>query len=341
MRSEHLQYLRCPSCKNQLGISEVHEEDTLGIATGSLRCLGCGESYPITRHVPRFVPEQNYASGFGLQWSRHARTQHDSYTGIPLSEVRFFAETRWPRRLDGERILEVGCGSGRFTVHAAGTEAMVVSLDYSNAVDSNFAVNGHRSNVLIIQCDLYAMPLSAGTFDRAFCLGVLQHTPDVHRSFQAIAGMVRSGGHLAVDVYRKPQGLRRLTTTKYWVRPLTRRIPPQHLYRLTRSYIQLMWPVARLINRIPVVGKGINWALLIADYRGVYPLKEDHLREWAILDTFDMLAPVYDQPQALSTVRRWFEEARFSRIDVHPGYNGIEGRGRKSPIGPDDRGDRV
>lgn len=329
MKIEHLVHLVCPSCKGDLGVSEIQEEHAEEIKSGVLNCSRCGSSYPVIRHIPRFVAAQNYASGFGLQWTVHARTQYDSYTGVPISEKRFFEETMWPRRLEGERVLEVGCGSGRFTVHAASTGALVVSMDYSHAVDVNYAANGDRPNLLIVQADLYHLPFQTGSFDRVFCFGVLQHTPDVQRSFRAIAQAVKPSGHLVVDAYRKPQGLRRLTATKYWVRPITRRLVPSRLYQLTRAYVRLMWPVARLVSRIPRVGKKINWALLIADYRGVYPLTEQHLREWAILDTFDMLAPAYDHPQTLEALQRLFEDAGFSSIAVHYGFNGIEGRGRK------------
>jgi hypothetical protein len=63
---------------------------------------------------------------------------------------------------------------------------------------------------------------------------------------------------------------------------------------------------------------------------GVYPLLDDVLKEWAILDTFDMLSPRYDNPQTIDNVREWFERAGLLDIDVHYGYNGIEGRGTKS-----------
>ena len=33
--------------------------------------------------------------------------------------------------------------------------------------------------------------------------------------------------------------------------------------------------------------------LLIADYRGILDLSEEQLKEWAILDTFDVLSPMY------------------------------------------------
>ena len=183
MKREHLRYLACPACSEPLELAQS-VEDSLGICSGVLRCIRCSSTYPNVRHIPRFVPELNYASSFGLQWTKHAQTQHDSYTGVPISEQRFFQETRWPRRLDGEVLLEVGSGSGRFTAPAATTGALVVSMDYSVAVDANYAANGQRPNVLVVQADLYHMPFRAGSFDRVFCFGVLQHTPDVEESFR-------------------------------------------------------------------------------------------------------------------------------------------------------------
>jgi uncharacterized protein YbaR (Trm112 family) len=149
MREEHVIILACPQCTGALVVSKTETCRESTIETGLLQCLSCNKTYPIIRSVPRFVPLENYASSFGFEWNKHARTQYDSYTGTGISEKRFFEETKWPRNLTGENILKVGRGSGRFTEVAAATGAMVVSLDYSYAVDANYRSNGQRDNVLI------------------------------------------------------------------------------------------------------------------------------------------------------------------------------------------------
>lgn len=329
MQRRHLSLLACPECLADLALASVTEADGDAVLAGALRCTACSAAYPVRGGIPRFVPAANYASGFGLQWNTHARTQYDSANGTRISETRFFAQTRLPRSLAGQRVLEVGSGSGRFTEIIAATGATVVSLEYSTAVDANAASNGRRPNVLIVQGDLYRMPLRPATFDRVVCIGVLQHTPDVKRSFLTLPRYLRPGGHLAVDIYRRPRGIRRLFNTRYWVRPLTRRVRPDRLYRMTSAYVRGMWPLARLIGRIPKVGRKLNWMLLIGSYHGMYDLSDEQMREWAVLDTFDMLAPAYDEPQDIETVRAWFEEAGLVEAEVVFGYNGIEGRGRR------------
>jgi len=303
------------------------------VESGELRCSRCHATFPVLKGIPRFVPLDNYASSFGFEWLQHARTQYDTYTGTNISETRFFQETGWPRRLDGERVLEVGSGSGRFTQQAARTGAIVVSVDYSLAVVANYASNGRLPNVLIAQGDIYRLPVQHGSFDKVFCFGVLQHTPDPEQAFLSLPRHLKPGGQLVVDVYKRKDSFRgyigRVVDLKYWLRPLTSRLPPETLYRWVTRYIHFMWPAARRINRIPGLGRWLNWRLLIADYRGVFSLSESQLKEWAILDTFDALSPRYDYPQTLDTVRRWFTRAGLEEIEVRYGYNGIEGRGRK------------
>jgi hypothetical protein len=37
-------------------------------------------------------------------------------------------------------------------------------------------------------------------------------------------------------------------------------------------------------------------------------LSKEALREWVVLDTFDMYSPAYDNPQRVATVKKWMEE---------------------------------
>lgn len=329
MREGHLKYLICPACQGRLMIAEAHELHDGEIKEGVLQCGSCGKTYDIIRHIPRFVPMSNYADGFGLEWTKHARTQYDAYSGRNISRARFFKQTRWPVRLDGECILEVGGGAGRFTEPAAATGAMVVSMDLSYAVDANYASNGGKDNVLIVQADIYAMPFREASFDKLFCFGVLQHTPTPEQAFQQLPRYLKSGGRLAIDVYRRWHLLKQMTVTKYWVRPLTKHLPPELLYRYSKRYVEWMWPVARLLRKIPFIGRPLILRLLVADYQSSYDLSDEILKEWAILDTFDMLSPAYDYPQARETVDAWFGRSGLSDVELQNDAALVVGRGTK------------
>ena len=155
MRIAHLKYLACPKCRGELTILKAQKVSQISIEVGVLQCSRCSKEFEIICHIPRFCFLENYASSFGFQWTKHAKTQYDSYTETNITETKFFNVTKWNRKLNGELILEVGSGSGRFTEQAASTGAFVVSMDYTSAVDVNNAINGDRDNVLIVQADIY------------------------------------------------------------------------------------------------------------------------------------------------------------------------------------------
>jgi hypothetical protein len=117
---------------------------------------------------------------------------------------------------------------------------------------------------------------------------------------------------------------------KYLIRKFTKKMDPDKLYKLTMKYVSLMWPIALQIMKIPKIGKMINWRLMIADYSQLIKnADKEMLKEWAILDTYDMVSPAYDFPATLKTFRKWHDEEGLVSIDVHYGYNGIEGRALK------------
>jgi SAM-dependent methyltransferase len=323
---KHLSLLACPACHaDLLCVTSSSDEGREEIEEGMLACAACRQEFPVLKGVPRFVPRENYAAGFGLEWTRHARTQYDSYSGIPVSEGRFFGQTHWPRKLDGEIVLEVGSGSGRFTEQAANTGATVVSLDYSYAVDANFASNGRRPNVLVVQADVFAMPFRPRTFDRLFCFGMLQHTPSPSRAFKALPHALKPGGALCADIY-KVSFLRTILQTKYWVRPLTRHMDPETLYARVQAWVDFMWPVAALIRKLPR-GYNLNWRLLVADY-SFLGLQGQMLKEWSYLDTFDMLAPRHDRPASLATFKGWAEDCGLESIEAEITPHGVVLRAR-------------
>lgn len=326
MRETDLKYLRCPTCGGNLSITAVKSHNGDIIETAQLVCANCNHSYPIIRGIPRFVPFENYALSFGLEWSIHAKTQYDSYTRRNISEIRFFDETKWPHNLGGETILEVGSGSGRFTEQAAKTGAFVVSMDYSHAVDANYQSNGQKENVCIVQGDLYHMPLPHDFFDKVFCFGVLQHTPDVKKAFMALPRMLRPGGEMVMDVYKKTP--LSCLHPRHLLRLVTRQMDPDSLYRIIKKWIDLIWPITPIFRKFPRITPYITDILCVKDYSHL-GLQGDLLKEWSYLDTFDMLSPRYDSPQQIDNILEWFQEAGLVEVDVTYGYNGIEGRGKR------------
>eukprot|EP00928_Gymnodinium_smaydae_P046358 TRINITY_DN3087_c0_g3_i1.p1 TRINITY_DN3087_c0_g3~~TRINITY_DN3087_c0_g3_i1.p1 ORF type:complete len:210 (+),score=40.66 TRINITY_DN3087_c0_g3_i1:220-849(+) len=96
--------------------------------------------------------------------------------------------------------------------------ATVTSVDASpHAVESTRRFNPDRTHQMSL-FDLASVPGYAAGFDLVICWGVMHHTHDPKAAFQLVAGAVKEGGMLFVQIYSDQskaaypftQGLRRL-----------------------------------------------------------------------------------------------------------------------------------
>src|SRR5579872_1030223 len=110
--------LRCPRCASRLSPSP---------ASDSLTCT-CGASFPVISGIPRFV-EQEHLASFGRQWNRYEVAHDDE------DRATFEAKTGMTRAsLAGLRVLDAGCGGGRYAKVAGEAGAIVRGVDHTTAV---------------------------------------------------------------------------------------------------------------------------------------------------------------------------------------------------------------
>ena len=271
--------------------------------------------FPFINGAYRVVTNDNYTENFGFQWNRFAATQIDKISALDISKKRFFAETGWDKEdLTDKNILEVGSGAGRFTqIVLDFTKGDLYSIDYSNAVEINFKNNGPNERLKLFQASIYELPFAPAQFDKVFCLGVLQHTPDVERSVKALIDMVKPGGELVVDFY-PIKGWWTKLQAKYVLRPLTKKMDHQKLFTKIDNNIDGLIKAYRFFSKLKM--NKFNRFLPICDIDGTLPpnLPYKQLRDMCVLDTFDMFSPQYDNPQKIKTIVQWFNKYGMQKV---------------------------
>jgi SAM-dependent methyltransferase len=283
-----------------------------------------GAGYPVVNGIPRVCEASNYTANFGKQWNAFRSTQIDRPdAGLKFSEDRFFQATGWsPQAMASQDVLEVGSGAGRFSrVVLEHTKANLWSVDYSSAVEANFANNqpigGDRFH--LFQASIYEMPFPDDSFDKVFCMGVLQHTPDFEASVRALIRKAKPGGEIVVDFY-PVRGFWTRIHAKYLLRPITRRMSHDRLLGLIDKHADRLIAASRLLDRLGL--HALTRFLPVCDIRGTLPrgLGDQELREWVVLDTFDQYSPEYDNPQRVRTVAGMFERAgaKVTYADIMP-----------------------
>ena len=312
MKEGLLSYLVCPQCSQPLRLT-VEKQDR-EIEAGKFQC-GNSHSFKITEFIPRFTDEV-YTSNFGMQWRKFSKTQVDLYNGTKISKERFFNETRWDSAwMKGKKILDAGCGSGRFTQIAIEAGAEVFACDQSQAVDAcreNFPAS---ENLSIFQADLLQLPFPDRFFDAIFSLGVIQHTPSPQKTFLALVRHLKQGGRMAIDSY--PYRWYQFLQPKYLLRSLLKAQPPERIFELCQKWLPPVLSFRNKFKRVPGLRPLIQKIFPIADYKEQFPmLTQEQAYEWMLLESCDSLAAYYDSPQSAHSLRQWFKEAGFTDLEI-------------------------
>lgn len=299
MKTAALRFLVCPACKAELDLRIDCRQDA-EVVEGGLRCRHCGGEYPVRQGIPRFVGSEAYASSFGRQWNWFRRVQLDSATGAGESARALAATTGWSEAdYQGRLVLDAGVGAGRFAEIVARKGGEVVGIDLTVAVDAAYANLGRHPNVHLIQADIFALPFAEGTFDLAYSIGVLHHTPDPRGAFDRVAVTVKKGGGFAVYLYARYGPNRHASDL---LRTVTTRLPLGVMFALSAAAIPL-YPLYRL----PLVGKLFQLLCPISSH-------PDWRCRW--LDTFDWYTPKYQWKFLYPEVFRWFRANGFLDIEL-------------------------
>jgi 2-polyprenyl-6-hydroxyphenyl methylase/3-demethylubiquinone-9 3-methyltransferase len=148
--------------------------------------------------------------GFGENWRRFLRLLDDERIGEAERSMQDLLEIS---SLDGRRFLDIGSGSGLFSLAARRLGARVHSFDYD--VDSVGCTAELKrrfyagdANWIVEQGSILSPDYvrSLGTFDIVYSWGVLHHTGDMWRALENAAALTVPGGLLAVALYNDAGG---------------------------------------------------------------------------------------------------------------------------------------
>ena len=290
-----------------------------------------GSKFKIINKIPRFVSEENYTSAFGVQWNHYRKTQLDSYTGVPISEVRLkrcIGEEIFSN-LKGKTILEAGCGAGRFTEVLLSKKSYVMSIDMSNAVEANqlnFPQNSYHN---IAQADICSLPFMPNQFDLVICIGVIQHTKNPELALKSLYQQLKPGGWLIVDHYAFSWS-HETQIAKKIARFFLKRMSTKNAFLISSYLTNFFLPLHRLGRRSRI------WQALmrrltpvVSYYNDIPELADNHQLEWALLDTHDNLTDYYKHFTNKNKLIQALKNLGLKEVECWMGGIGIEGRGRK------------
>jgi SAM-dependent methyltransferase len=157
--------------------------------------------------------------------------------------------------ISGKRFLDIGCGSGLFSLCAyrAGA-AEVISIDVDpDAVDATrqlHAAAGSPSNWRILHRSILDDQLlsEVGPVDVVYSWGVLHHTGEMYTAIRNAAELVPPGGRFTIAIYNRVTE-RWLNSQRWWRIKRTYNHAPRPVQVTMELTYALYWLLGRLRNR--------------------------------------------------------------------------------------------
>jgi len=154
------------------------------------------------------------ASHYGQLWGGFA-PEHYFDEATELLRTRFERNGFDLKRAAHERVLDCGCGGGRYSValrrlgfgEVVGVDWSVQGIAVANARVREANIDG----VSYQTADVLALPFADDYFDVVFSNGVLHHTYDTERGIGELRRTLKPGGRGWLYLYHRPGGLDRLT----------------------------------------------------------------------------------------------------------------------------------
>jgi 2-polyprenyl-3-methyl-5-hydroxy-6-metoxy-1,4-benzoquinol methylase len=142
---------------------------------------------------------------FGENWRDFLRTVDETRIAVAVESLKHMLGVQ---TLDGQRFVDIGSGSGLFSLAAHRLRADVTSFDYDpSSVGCTSEMRDRYADDSPPWCILHGSALDKafleelGTFDVVYSWGVLHHTGNMWQAIHNVLPMVRPGGMLFIALY--------------------------------------------------------------------------------------------------------------------------------------------
>ena len=135
---------------------------------------------------------------FGEEW-----TKFDSFSPEEIKNAgdQYFDIVTDQMLNRNTTVLDLGCGTGRWTKYIGDKAGFIEAVDPSAAVFAAQHLLSGMNNVRISQASSDSLPFADESFDMMMSLGVLHHIPDTELALKSGVKKVKKGGYVLLYLY--------------------------------------------------------------------------------------------------------------------------------------------
>lgn len=187
----------------------------------AIACTHCGRLFPLEGNLVSMLPaasewDEEVTADVAAERAQrdHEAARYDHLLGLRLLSHWEIPATLRPLEItSADRVLEVGCGTGRFTRRIVDEGRELIAVDHSSAslrILKGKLSGSQRESVLLVQGDATRLPIRGDWATRSLSCQVLEHLPGDEVRRRAVSELARTlerSGRLALSAYWHTPGL--------------------------------------------------------------------------------------------------------------------------------------
>lgn len=199
-------------------------------------------------------------ASFDYQWKllNEGKSLADDALFLAKAPATVCEYTNLPKDwFEGKKVLDLGCGAGRFSYALLSMGAIVTSADQSSAgleqtkaLCSQFGLKHKTQKIDLLNWD------EQESYDLVFCYGVVHHTGNTYKAIINASRKVATSGKLFLMIYGYPldvEGYRELNTYEELRRATAHMSFEERVYHLRKLY-----PAERVHGYFDAISPKIN-----------------------------------------------------------------------------------
>lgn len=200
--------------------------------------------------------DASVVKSFGEEWGKFSVHNEESVRELRKEYFDIIDETIVNRNT---YMIDIGCGSGRWTDYFTDKAGFIEAIDPSEAVFVADNMLGEKDNVRITRASVDTIPWDDETFDFGMSIGVLHHIPDTRQALINCVKKIKKGGHFYVYLYYRFDNRGFLFKAVFYLSNVLRLIISRLPTRLKRIVCDILavviyWPLSRFAKLLTGIG---------------------------------------------------------------------------------------
>lgn len=249
---------------------------------------------------------------FGEEWDRFNDFSDQEIERIGNEYFDIVSEKHLNKNAN---VLDVGCGSGRWSRFISKKVHFVEAIDPSSAVVNAVKITGKFGNVRVTQASVDYIPFENNSFDFVFSLGVLHHIPDTQAAMTSCIQKLKPGGYFLVYLYynfdNKSFAFKFVFRIVNLLRIFISGLPSKMKIFLCDALALLVYfPLARFSRLIKIVSKKKKYYQLV-------PLNYYHDKSFYIMrnDSLDRFGTPLEQRFSKNEILKMMNNAGLTEVE--------------------------